>query len=82
MKTESMLFRYKQNPPWQGELRNYLWDRYSDFWRPWVWYKKYRLHGQYNGRKPKWRKLRKQERKLKESQKNGVLSDDVEERRF
>lgn len=66
-KFEPILQWAKRNPKAQGELRNYLWENYSDRFHVWSWYKKYHIHGQYNGRKPTWRKQRKQEYLFKES---------------
>ena len=50
-------------------LINYPWEYWHDYVNSRGWNTKYRKHCPYNGKKPKWRTLRKQERRFKELQK-------------
>lgn len=71
-KHESMKDKFKTHPKLAEGMQNYAWERYHDYSHCRAYYRKYRRHGQYNGKKPRKReKIRevKQFRQYKKSDK-------------
>lgn len=78
-KREGMKSRFKNNAKTVKDLRNYVWEWFYDYNRkfPRSYHKKYRKHGQYNGKKPlKKEKVRKVKQFYKKYRK-GLLEESL-----
>lgn len=73
-KHEGMKDRFKAKPKLTQEMRNYSWEWFCDYSHSRAYYKKYRRHGQYNGKKPRKREKIRKAKQFREKYKEALLA--------
>lgn len=73
-KHEGMKEKFKTNPKLAQEMRNYSWEHFCDYSHCRGYYKKYRRHGQFNGKKPRKRESIRRARQIKQRYKDELVN--------